>query len=120
LISAHELIELQRLHEDRHLCAQLAFVAEEQLFTPNAELVRSHLRNAVASVLSQQPVQGKAALTRIVAEMTSDTFPHRLTEIERFMKARYLSAAKDSLVRSLVIMLLHYHVPAEEMRLARQ
>ena len=45
--------QLERLREDRHLCAHPAFSAETELFEPSAELVRLHLVNAVNDVLSQ-------------------------------------------------------------------
>lgn len=51
---------LERLREDRHLCAHPAFSAEADLFVPSPELVRLHLVNAVDLVLSQEPLQGKA------------------------------------------------------------
>ena len=38
---------LDRLREDRHLCAHPAFSAEADLFEPSHELVRLHLVNAV-------------------------------------------------------------------------
>jgi hypothetical protein len=105
-LSPHERTELERLRDDRHLCAHPAFVADDALFVPQAEQVRAYLKSAVGSLLSQQPVQGKAALDRIIADISSSSFPNRASDIESFMRARYLGAAKASLVRNLVIVLL--------------
>lgn len=55
-------IHLERLRQDRHLCAHPAFSSEADLFEPSAELVRLHLVNAIDLVLSQHPLQGKAGL----------------------------------------------------------
>jgi hypothetical protein len=81
-------------------------VSEETLFAPTAEQVRAYLRAAVSNLLSQQPVQGKAALGRIKADIAAASFPERQAEVETFMRTRYLSSAKEALVRNLVLVLL--------------
>jgi len=43
---------LERLREDRHLCAHPAFSTEAKLFEPSPELVRLHLVNAIDLVPS--------------------------------------------------------------------
>lgn len=62
---------LERLHEDRHLCAHPAFSAEAQLFEPSPELVRLHLVNVVDLVLAQEPLQGKAIFDLYDADVQS-------------------------------------------------
>jgi hypothetical protein len=68
--------------------------------------VRSYIRAAVSSLLSQQPVQGKAALDRIRKEMAAASFPTRDVDVESYMRARYLSSAKQALVDNLLRVLL--------------
>src|SRR5713226_5581239 len=46
LLSAHESVDLARLQEDRNLCAHPALVAEQTVFQPAPELVRTHLVHA--------------------------------------------------------------------------
>lgn len=106
LLSRHERMELERLREDRHLCAHPAFVSEEALFTPSAEQVRAYVRAAVTHLLSQQPVQGKAALGRIQSDIAAPSFPDKQEDVDTFMRTRYLSSAKEALVRNLVVILL--------------
>ena len=57
LISPHEHTLLERIHEDRHLCAHPAWVLDTELFRPTGEAVRAHIVHAVQAVLSQPPVQ---------------------------------------------------------------
>lgn len=66
---------LDRLREDRHLCAHPAFSAEADLFEPSHELVRLHLVNAVEFVLSQEPLQGKAIFELYDVDVQSPGFP---------------------------------------------
>lgn len=61
-LGPQEFAQLDRLRDDRHLCAHPAFATESELFQPTPELVRTHIVHAVTLLLSQPPVQGKAAL----------------------------------------------------------
>jgi len=53
LINGRDHLVLSRLKHDRNSCAHPAFVAPDQVFTPTAELARSHLVAAVDTVLEQ-------------------------------------------------------------------
>jgi hypothetical protein len=105
-ISSREYEELKRLQEDRHLCAHPAFVAEDQLFSPSPELVRSHIVHAVASLLSQAPLQGKSALRRIISDIRSESFPSHEDDVDKFLNEKYLRRSKESLIRNLIIVLM--------------
>lgn len=105
-ISNQEYEDLRRLMADRHRCAHPAFNEENALFEPTAELVRAHLRHAVLHLLHHQPVQGKSALLRIKADVVRASFPTEAEEARMFLEKKYLSHAKDSLVRNLVIVML--------------
>lgn len=43
LFSQHEYVELNRLKEDRNKCAHPALIADNELYRPSLELVRSHI-----------------------------------------------------------------------------
>ena len=53
--------DLERLRNDRNLCAHPAFTNDLTLFQPSAELVRAHIAQRV-STSAHPPVQGKHAL----------------------------------------------------------
>jgi hypothetical protein len=105
-LSAHEFTDLERLREDRHLCAHPAFVGEELLFQPSPELVRAHIVHAAEHLLLQQPVQGKSALARIVADLKGAAFPSDPENVAAFLRHKYLDRAKPALVRNLIVVLL--------------
>jgi hypothetical protein len=72
---AQQLTDLRRLRDDRNRCAHPTFQRKDAPYEPPAELARLHLRNAVDCVLSQPPVQGKAAVRTLVGLVGSSYFP---------------------------------------------
>jgi hypothetical protein len=98
---AHESIELSRLRNDRQRCAHPTYQGTERPYAPTAELARAHLVHAVQYVLALPPVQGKAATTAILAQVTSAYFPLELEPAKARLKAAGLDRPKDSLVRNV-------------------
>ncbi|HVI57112.1 MAG TPA: hypothetical protein VM621_18875 [Luteibacter sp.] len=93
-------MHLERLREDRHLCAHPAFSAEADLFEPSPELVRLHLVNAVDLVLSQEPLQGKAIFDLYDADVQSPGFPDAYERIFDYVEQRYLARVRAQNVRN--------------------
>jgi hypothetical protein len=91
---------LERLREDRHLCAHPAFSAEADLFEPSPELVRLHLVNAVDLVLSQEPLQGKAIFDLYDVDVQSPGFPTAYERILEYVEQRYLARVRAQNVRN--------------------
>jgi hypothetical protein len=50
-LTDHDLRDMTRLRDDRHLCAHPAFAGEDYLFQPSPELVRTHLVHAIVDLL---------------------------------------------------------------------
>lgn len=93
-------MHLDRLREDRHLCAHPAFSAEADLFEPSPELVRLHLVNSVDLVLSQEPLQGKAIFDLYDVDVQSPGFPTAYERILDYVEQRYLARVRDQNVRN--------------------
>ena len=91
---------LQRLRDDRHLCAHSAFSAETELFEPSPELVRLHLVNVVDLVLSQEPLQGKAIFDLFDVDVQSAGFPGRHARILDYVEQRYLERVRSQNIRN--------------------
>ena len=102
LFALHEFAALERLQEDRHLCAHPAFVVENELFQPSPEQVRAHIVHALQYLLVHAPLQGKSAIARLFADLMRPSFPTTSDEISDFLRTRYLGRAKDVLVVNLV------------------
>ena len=117
LIDAHQLRDLHRLQEDRHLCAHPSYKQTGQIFTPTAEIARAHLVHAVTHVLSQEPVQGRYAVEHMLDPVKSPYFPTAEEEAKTQLISLGVRRARDSLVRLLIAKLL-FGVMGEDEALA--
>jgi hypothetical protein len=97
--------QLERLREDRHLCAHPAFSAEAELFEPSPELVRLHLVNAIDLVLAQEPLQGKAIFEQFDADVQSGGFPNVHARILDYVEQRYLARVRPKNVKNFGVVL---------------
>lgn len=103
LMTPQEVVDLQRLQQDRNRCAHPNMQSVGSPYAPSAELARTHIRNAVDILLSREPVQGKAAFDRIDAEVASAYFPTDASAALQHFKTGPLARARDSLVRNLLV-----------------
>lgn len=94
--------DLQRLREDRHQCAHPSFQSAGIPHRPNAELARLHLRNAVEHVLSQRPIQGRAAIAELLTTVASDYFPTDRHQALIALRQTPLANPSEALVRGLI------------------
>ena len=101
-----QLQDLTRLREDRHRCAHPSFQKIEEPYRPSAEQARLHLRNAIIHVLSQPPVQGKAAIEDLIALVSSEYFPTAVPKAITQFKDSHLSRPSDVLIRGITDKLL--------------
>jgi hypothetical protein len=106
LISPLEHEDLQRLLLDRNRCAHPSMNSYDEVYSPSAELARYHLRNAVTHLLQHPPVQGKAALDRLLAEVESVYFPTDANKAWDFFSHGPLARPRESLVRNFTIVLV--------------
>jgi hypothetical protein len=97
-----QLTDLERLHADRNRCAHPTYQGTEQPYAPSAELARAHLVHAVRHVLSQAPVQGKAAAAQIIRIVESSFFPTEVEKAKVQFKSVGLDRARESLIRAIV------------------
>ena len=92
--------QLERLREDRHLCAHPAFSAEALLFEPTPELVRMHLVNAVDLVLGHEALQGRAIFEVFDGDVQSAGFPRDHARILDYVEQRYLARVRPHNIRN--------------------
>ena len=100
-IDNREVVELDRLRNDRHVCAHPAFVRPSEIFVPTPELVRLHLATATDAVLSKGPTPGKRAIKRFQDEIIQVSFPESLDKLAPYLRDRYFEPGKSSLRRGL-------------------
>jgi hypothetical protein len=105
LLSPLEVVDLNRLVEDRNRCAHPSMSSSSEPYRATAELARSHIKNAVTYLLEQPPVQGKAAFDRIIKDIQSEYFPRDTEKAVEFFRVGPLARARQPLVRNLTIAL---------------
>ena len=113
-LSANEATDLQRLKEDRNLCAHPAFTPYATLVQPLPEQVRAHIVHAIIHLLQHPPVQGIHALNRLKADLLQPSFPTDQSTVSAFLEARYLDHAKRALLENLVTVLLKILIKRSE------
>ena len=116
LMNLQEHRLLQRLYEDRHLCAHPAFAIEDKLFEPTDELVRTHIVSIVDIVLSQRPVQGRKIFDAFSTDVQSPGFPSDEGKAIQFVEDKYLSGMRSEVLKNFGIVLaksLIKNVPPE-------
>ena len=94
---------LERLYEDRNLCAHPSMQSIEEPFTATPELARGHLRSAITHLLQYPPVQGRLALDLIWNMIKSEGFPENTEQAINVLKDSYLGRARDALIKDIVV-----------------
>ena len=76
--------ELERLREDRHLCAHPSLRPLGEFYEPRVEYARAHLAVALDILLTHPPSQGRKAIERFQGYLTEPSFvesPEHLTHV---------------------------------------
>jgi hypothetical protein len=78
--------QMERLREDRHLCAHPSLLPLGESYVPSAESARSHLACALDGVLCHPPTQGRAIVDRFAASVADPAF---MLVPEHFLQTYY-------------------------------
>lgn len=106
LFSDSELIELERIQEDRNRCAHPSQNMEGEPFSPSAELARAHIRAAIEYVMKNEPAQGRHALDMVMRLVNGDYFPPEKKKAFDALKHSPLMTGRLSLVRAFLVVIL--------------
>ena len=104
---AQQFLDLERLRQDRHRCAHPSFQRLAVPYSPPAEQARLHIRNAIVHVLSQPPVQGKAALDSLKALVSSEYFPTDVASAISQLKHLRIEDLTESAIRGFIDLLVY-------------
>lgn len=89
---------LQRIAADRNRCAHPTFVADDELFQPSGDLVRSHIVHAITLLLVLPPTQGRALIEAFARELDVPAFPKEHESAKRYVVERYLTKMRPNAV----------------------
>lgn len=92
LIDNVDYAHIQALKNDRHLCAHPVIDKEDKLYTPNKELVASHIRNMLESLFMKPAVLSKKILSTILIDIEEkkDILIDEKS-IEKYLLSKYLN-----------------------------
>ncbi len=106
-ITLNEKIDLDRVREDRNLCAHPAITEDGVLFDPSPEKVRVHIVNALTHLIARSPVQGQNIIKMIIEKLRSVDCPSDRNYIRNLLgNKKYLERAKFTSFRGTVICLM--------------
>ncbi|HDY7911383.1 TPA: hypothetical protein RQK42_000507 [Vibrio vulnificus] len=107
MLSLIEKVHLERIKEDRNICAHPTFSIDGVQYVPQPEMARSYIVQAAKYLLNQPPVKGKVILNNIYELVTGDSFPEDKEKAFVVLKAeQYLGRVKVSVYRNLTILFL--------------
>ncbi|WP_277100654.1 hypothetical protein [Cutibacterium granulosum] len=118
ILLPRERVELERLNQDRNLCAHPGCLDEDELFVPDAELVRAHLVAASRCVFSQRPLAGKRLLATLDTEIKGESWP----SAGDYFLDRFFHQARERVKINMAKILIKYSMrpPDDDNRVARR
>lgn len=106
-ISVIEKSHLERLRDDRNVCAHPTFSIDGSQFVPSPELARAYIVQAASYLLMNIPVKGKVVVERLFSLVTEESFPSDDEKaFEVLSSDAYFGKVKESSVRNFTIVLL--------------
>lgn len=107
IITPRQKKVLERIREDRNLCAHPAFIAKGEVYKPSIELVRSHIASAVDCCLSLPTNTGKQVIQLFEDDLASDAWPD-VNDVPSFVRHRYLENVRESTKRNVTKLAIKY------------
>ncbi|SDB36008.1 hypothetical protein [Belnapia rosea] len=98
LFSINDRVLLDRINEDRNLCAHPNIPDEAELFSPSAESVRSHIVHSISVLLAIEPLQGKAIISAFASDIATPAFPRDMERAVVYVRERYLARMRSKVV----------------------
>lgn len=107
LVSTIEKSHLERLKDDRNVCAHPTFSDDGSQFTPPAELALAYIVQAANYLLIHPPVKGKVIVQRLYELINEPSFPEDEEKAYSLLSSENnLGRVKDSGIRNLVVVIL--------------
>lgn len=107
LISPIEKSHLERIKDDRNICAHPTFSTDSKQFIPSPELTRAYIVQSATCLLTKSPLRGKVIINETFSLINEESFPS--DEEKAFIilsSAKNLGRAKESSIKNLIIIIL--------------
>ena len=96
MFETFEIAHIESLHKYRHLSAHPVIKDNLELFHPNKETVRAHIRNILEAVLTKPPMASSKIFELLIVEIAAkkDLFPD-IESLQKYLEASYLKNLPD-------------------------
>ncbi|RDI06686.1 hypothetical protein [Flavobacterium sp. AG291] len=91
LLEPSDYLHINTLRQHRHLCAHPVLTQNFELYRPNKETTRAHIRNILEGVLIKPPFLSRKIFEDLLENLSSiKTIIYDEIQLERHLKAKYL------------------------------
>jgi hypothetical protein len=102
LLEPAEFLHLNTLQKHRHLCAHPVLTQNFELYRPNKETTRAHIRNILEGVLIKPPLLSRKIFDDILSNLsTIKTIIFDDVQLEKHLKAKYLNKLNTKTVKHI-------------------
>ena len=102
LLEPADFLHLNTLQKHRHLCAHPVLTLNFELYRPNKETTRAHIRNILEGVLVKPPLLSRKIFDDILSNLsTIKTIIFDDLQLEKHLKAKYLNKLNTKIVKHI-------------------
>lgn len=102
LLEPADLLHLKTLQSHRHLCAHPVLTLHFELYTPNKETARSHIRNILEGLLTKPAFLSRKIFVDFLIELSGvKNIIRDYNQLEKHLKTKYLDRFSDKIAKSV-------------------
>ena len=102
LLEPADFLHLNTLQRHRHLCAHPVLTQSFELYRPNKETTRAHIRNILEGVLIKPPLLSRKIFDDILSNLSSiKNIIFDELQIEKHLKAKYLNKLNPKIINHI-------------------
>lgn len=102
LLEPSDLLHLKTLQKHRHLCAHPVLTQNFELYRPNKETTRAHIRNIVEGILTKPALLSRKILDDFLENLASvKSVIHDNQQLEKHLKTKYLNKVNPKIMRHM-------------------
>jgi hypothetical protein len=102
LLEPADFLHLTTLQKHRHLCAHPVLTQNFELYRPNRETTRAHIRNMLEGVLIKPPLLSRKIFEDLLLNLASiKTIIYNDAQLEKHLKAKYLDRINEKTLKHI-------------------
>lgn len=102
LLEPADYLHLTTLQKHRHLCAHPVLTQNSELYRPNRETTRAHIRNILEGILIKPPLLSRKIFDDLVGNLASiKTIIYNEAQLEKHLKAKYIDKLNPKTIKHI-------------------